>query len=295
MKEKNEMKHTEKAPAKINLYLNVTAKRDDGFHEIESVMQTIDLCDVLHFELLPSEETKITLSFSEPCDLPTDDRNLIVRAAKAFLSIAEEAAEVSILLEKKIPMAAGLGGGSADAAATLRALDAILPGRLSKAALLELATELGSDVPFCLLGGRALCYGRGEETVALPEKQTYYGVLANTDEEISTPKAYGLLDEIYNDFDGSIAPPPDLNAWDAAKDVLMGEIPPFYNIFEEAVLPLCPKAAQAKNLLANMGAEATLMSGSGPSVFALSQNPLLAEKMKDALLSRGYKAVNFSF
>ena len=289
------MKHTEKAAAKINLYLNVTAKRDDGFHEIESVMQTIDLCDILHFELKPNAETKIILTFSEPCDLPTDDKNLIVRAARAFLTAAGENAEVLILLDKKIPMAAGLGGGSADAAATLRALDAMLPGRLSKAALLELAAELGSDIPFCLSGGRALCYGRGEETVALPEKQIYYGVLANTDEVVSTPKAYGLLDRIYNDFDGSVPLPPDLNTRDAIKDVLMGEIPPFYNIFEEAVLPLCPKAAHAKKLLSDIGADAAMMSGSGPSVFALSQNPSLAEKMKDALISQGYKAVNFSF
>ena len=82
------MQHTERARAKINLYLNVTARRNDGFHDIESVMQTIDVCDLLHFEIFPAEETEITLRFSEPCNLPTDERNLIVRAAKAFLAAA---------------------------------------------------------------------------------------------------------------------------------------------------------------------------------------------------------------
>ena len=289
------MKHTETAPAKINLYLNVTAKRNDGFHDIESVMQTVDLCDVLHFELSPAEETKISLSFATPCDLPTDEKNLIVRAAKAFLDAAGETAKVSILLEKNIPMAAGLGGGSADAAATLRALDAMLPGALSKAALLELAAALGSDVPFCLLGGRALCYGRGEETVALPMKENYFGVLANTDEAVSTPKAYGKLDEMYHDFEKSAPLPADLSDRGMLKAVLNGEMPPNYNIFEDAVLPLCTKAKNAKSLLSKMGAEISLMSGSGPSVFALTKDYELSKKMQEILFSHGYKAVLFSF
>ena len=289
------MKHTEKAPAKINLYLNVTAKREDGFHDIESVMQTIDLCDTLHFDLKPDKETRIALAFSEPCELPTDEENLIVRAAKAFLEAAGETADLSILLEKRIPMAAGIGGGSADAAATLRALDTLLPGRLSKAALLELAASLGSDIPFCLIGGRALCYGRGEEMVALPSKQVYFGVLANTDERISTPAAYKMLDGIYHNFDKSVALPDDLNARGALGEILLGEVPPFYNIFEDAVLPMCEGARKARTLLGQMGAEALLMSGSGPSVFALSKNPDLAKEMRDALISAGFHAVQFSF
>lgn len=289
------MKHTEMAQAKINLYLNVTAKRNDGFHDIESVMQTVDLCDVLHFSLSPAKETKISLSFSTPCDLPTDEKNLIVRAAKAFLEAAGKTAELSILLEKNIPMAAGLGGGSADAAGTLRALDAMLPGTLSKAALLELAAALGSDVPFCLLGGRALCYGRGEEMVALPVKESYFGVLANTDEAVSTPKAYGKLDEMYHDFEKSNLLPRDLSDRDMLKPVLNGEMPPSYNIFEDAVLPLCPKAKKAKMLLSEMGAEISMMSGSGPSVFALTKDFALSQKMQETLFSHGYKAVLFSF
>ena len=289
------MKHTELAYAKINLYLNVTARRSDGFHEIESVMQTIDLADILHFDLTPADKKEVLLSFSSPCDLPTDEKNLIVRAANAFLLACGENARIEILLEKNIPMAGGLAGGSADAAATLRALDVLLPGRLTKAALLEIAAELGSDVPFCLLGGRALCYGRGEETVALPIKQKRFGILANTDETSSTPAAYGALDKMYNNFDQSIRLPMDLGARNCLGALLKGEMPPFYNIFEDAVFPLCPKAEAAKALLEKMGAEAVLMSGSGPSVFALAEDAALCEKMRSALTAKGYAARTFSF
>lgn len=289
------MKQTEHAYAKINLYLNVIARRNDGFHDIESVMQTVDLADILHFELFPSKHTEVKLSFSSPCNLPADERNLIVKAALAFLNACGETARVSIKLEKHIPMAAGLAGGSADAAATLRALDSLLPGRLTKAAITEIAAALGSDVPFCLIGGRALCYGRGEETVPLPIAQRRYGVLANTDETSSTPKAYSALDAIYHNFDKSVMLPTDLNARGALQDVLRGELPPAFNIFEDAVLPLCPRACAAKALLLRMGAQTVLMSGSGPSVFALTDNHALCKRMEASLTRCGYRARTFSF
>ncbi len=290
------MNHTEKAFAKINLYLNVTARRTDGFHDIESVMQTIDLHDTLHFELFPADQTMIELSFSEPCGLPTDEKNLIVRAAKAFLSAANMRVHLKILLEKKIPMAAGLAGGSADAAATLRALDAMLPGVLTRERLFEIAASLGSDIPFCLLGGRALCYGRGEILDPISAKdERFFGVLANTDEVSSTPKAYGALDQMYHNFDGSVTLPADLSESGTLASVREGAMPPFYNIFEDAVFPLCPRAFEAKARLASMGAEIAMMSGSGPSVFALTKNEALAEKMQTVLTERGYLAKRFSF
>lgn len=290
------MQHTERARAKINLYLNVTGRRNDGFHDIESVMQTIDVCDLLHFEVFPAEETEITLRFSEPCELPTDERNLIVRAARAFLSAADKRIKAEILLEKNIPMAAGLAGGSADAAATLRAFDALMPGCVTNEKLFEIAATLGSDVPFCFQEGRALCTGRGEILESLPiAGEGYFGVLANADEKSSTPKAYGKLDEIYHNFDGNVPLPKTLLKRDLLHEVKDGAYPPFYNIFENAVLPLCPRAAEAKALLLSMGAEVSMMSGSGPSVFALTRNETLQEKMAIALAERGYRAKKFSF
>lgn len=289
------MRHTELAKAKINLYLNVTAQRNDGFHDIESVMQTIDLYDVLHFDLSPSDVTEITLAFSEPCDLPTDDRNLVIRAAKAFLEKANKTAKLSILLEKNIPMEAGLGGGSTDAAATLRALDIMFPAILTKEQLFSIAASLGSDIPFCLLGGRALCTGRGEKMQPLPSTGDYFGVLATTDETSSTPRAYKQLDEIYSRFDGSVKLPENLLERGAMETVRNGNIPPIYNIFETAVLPLCPQATKAKALLLEMGAEASAMSGSGPSVFALTKDLSRAKKMEEALKSNGFRALRFTF
>ena len=289
------MRHTEKANAKINLYLNVVAQRHDGFHDIESVMQTIDLCDVLHFDLFPSDTTEIFLSFSEPSVLPVDERNLIVRAALAFLAAANKTAKINILVEKSIPMEAGLAGGSADAAATLRALDTMFPNLLPKEQLHKIAASLGSDIPFCLVGGRALCTGRGEKIQPLPCDGGYFGIIATTEEASSTPRAYEQLDKMYNYFNGSIALPPNLAERRALASVKDGALPPFYNIFEDAVLPLCPRATEAKSLLADMGAEVSMMSGSGPAVFALTKDSSLAEKMQMALIERGFRAERFVF
>ncbi len=289
------MQYTERANAKINLYLNVIARRADGFHNIESVMQTIDLYDVLHFNLFPSNTTEISLSFSESCDLPTDDRNLVVRAAKAFLATANKTAKISIVLKKNIPMEAGLGGGSTDAAATLRALNTMFPTALTKEQLFAIAASLGSDIPFCLLGGRALCTGRGEKMQPIPSVGEYFGVLATTDEISSTPLAYKKLDAIYNGFDNSVALPKTLAERGVLDDVKNGQIPPIFNIFEDAVLPLCPQAAQAKALLLDMGAEASSMSGSGPSVFALTKDIEFAKKMEAALKVNGFRSKRFTF
>ena len=289
------MRHTEKANAKINLYLNVVAQRHDGFHDIESVMQTIDLCDILHFDLSPSDTTEISLSFSEPSVLPVDERNLIVRAALAFLAAANKTARINVLVEKSSPMEAGLAGGSADAAATLRALDTMLPNLLPKEQLYKIAASLGSDIPFCLIGGRALCTGRGEKIESLPCGGGYFGIIATTEEASSTPRAYRRLDEIYNNFDGSVILPASLADQGALDSVKNGNLPPFYNIFEDAVFPLCPRASEAKSLLADMGAEASMMSGSGPAVFALTKDIALAQKMKAELTARGFRAEQFLF
>ena len=289
------MRHTEKANAKINLYLNVVAQRHDGFHDIESVMQTIDLCDILHFDLSPSDTTEISLSFSEPSVLPVDERNLIVRAALAFLAAANKTARINVLVEKSIPMEAGLAGGSADAAATLRALDTMLPNLLPKEQLYKIAASLGSDIPFCLIGGRALCTGRGEKIESLPCDGGYFGIIATTEEASSTPRAYRRLDEIYNNFDGSVILPASLADQGVLDSVKNGNLPPFYNIFEDAVFPLCPRASEAKSLLADMGAEASMMSGSGPAVFALTKDIALAQKMKAELTARGFRAEQFLF
>ena len=267
----------EKAYAKINLYLNVTAKRQDGFHDIETVMQTVSLCDELAVSLAPSDRAEAHLSICG-ADLPTDRGNIVTRAAELYLARSGMIGRVDISIVKRIPVAAGLAGGSADAAATLRALNRLFNSYFSESKLLALAAELGSDVPFCLLGGRAVCRGRGELIEPVFSPTDLHFVIAIADgEQVSTPAAFRALDEMYSDFDGSIkSDAPDLTE--------------FYNIFENAVFLTCFKAETLKRRMIELGAAASLMSGSGPSVFGLFEDESTARAAAEAISKEGARA-----
>ena len=267
----------EKAYAKINLHLNVTAKRQDGFHDIETVMQTVSLCDELAVSLSPSDRAEAHLSVCG-ADLPTDRGNIALRAAELYLARSGKVGRVDISLVKRIPVAAGLAGGSADAAATLRALNRLFNSYFSESELLALAAELGSDVPFCLLCGRAVCRGRGEQIEPIASPTDLHFVIAVADgEQVSTPAAYRALDDMYSDFDGSVKhETPDLTK--------------LYNIFENAVLPTCSKAEMLKERMIKLGATASLMSGSGPSIFGIFDSEFSAKAAAEAISKEGARA-----
>ena len=161
------MQINEKAYAKINLFLDVVGKAPDGYHEIVSVMHSVSLCDEVSLSVERASYSCITLSVRGE-DVPNDERNLAYIAAEAFLEKTGIAATVDITLEKQIPTKAGLGGGSSDAAAVLRALNLALGSPLTTAELCELGAEIGADVPFCIVGGTRLCRGRGEKMSAYP-------------------------------------------------------------------------------------------------------------------------------
>ena len=267
----------EKAYAKINLHLNVTAKRQDGFHDIETVMQTISLCDELAVSLVPSDRADVHLSICG-ADLPTNSGNIVTRAAELYLARSGKVGRVDISLVKRIPVAAGLAGGSADAAAILRALNRLFNSYFSESELLSLAAELGSDVPFCLLGGRAVCRGRGELIEPLASPTNHHFVIAISDgEQVSTPAAFRALDEMYSDFDGSIKS-------DAPA------LTELYNIFEDAVFKTCFKAEALKKRMIELGATVSLMSGSGPSVFGLFEDESTAKAAADAISKESARA-----
>ena len=267
----------EKAYAKINLHLNVTAKRQDGFHDIETVMQTVSLCDELAVSLAPSAKAEAHLSICG-ADLPTDSDNIALRAAEFYLARSGKVGRVDISLVKRIPVAAGLAGGSADAAATLRALNRLFNSYFSESELLSMAAELGSDVPFCLLGGRAVCRGRGELIESIASPIDHHFVIAIADgEQVSTPAAFRTLDEMYSDFDGSVKS-------DAPA------LTELCNIFEGAVFKTCFKAETLKNRMIELGAADALMSGSGPSVFGLFENETAARAAADAISKEGARA-----
>ncbi len=266
-------------PAKINLFLEITGKREDGYHTIESVMQKIALCDRLQVDL--SEGAGITFS-SNDRTLPRGEKNLAVRAAAAYLAAAGLSRRVEIFLYKKIPVAAGMGGGSADAAGVLSAMDSLI-GALGREALASLALSLGADVPFCLFHSAALCRGVGEEFTpcrGLPD--CHIAVARHRREAVSTRGAYALIDRL------SYRPASS----DALRRALargsLDGVSEGINRFEEAILPLCPRAAEAKAVFRSQGALLSLMSGSGPSVFGLFREKERAESACAALREKGY-------
>ena len=274
----------EHAYAKINLFLDVTGRRDDGFHDILSVMHSVSLCDIITLSCEVAEQTSISLSANTP-DIPTDDSNIIVRVVREYLSYFGLSAKLEIQLEKHIPIGAGLGGGSSDGAATLRALNRIF-GLATEEQLFEIGARVGSDIPFCIVGGLCLCSGRGEKIQRM--NTAYYGnfVIAIGEGRISTPKAYGALDVKYSNF-------VDSSCSDVRKKVInltdnyQGSITP-YNIFEEVTG--IDDIAKIKNIMTKNKAEHTLMSGSGPSVFGKFLQESDAHDAHKALVDAGYTA-----
>ena len=283
------MRIYERAYAKVNLYLDVTAIGDDGFHALRSVMQTVGLYDGVSVDTSPAAEASVSVSVRGRYRVPVGEGNLAYRAAMLYMEAAAVPMRVHIHLEKHIPVAAGLGGGSADAAAVLRALNRAAGRRLSVPRLLALAASLGSDVPFCLLGHTRLCEGRGERMQALPPCPPLPLVILPSPERVSTPMAYAALDAAYNGF-LSPCEHGDLSAMTdalAASDVSR-IYSSLYNIFEDVILPTVPIAAENRERLLSLGARAALMSGSGPTVFGIFDT---AEAAAQAALALGNTAV----
>ena len=262
---------TERANAKINLFLSVGKRRADGYHDLVSAMQTLSLCDTLTIQYLPGEFTKIRLEISGADGLPTDCRNLAYRAVEAFLKKTGRRGEVEIKLTKRIPMAAGLGGGSADAAAVLRGLNKLCGHPLSKETLCALGETLGADVPFCILGGCAYATGVGDRLTPLASlPQDLVFVVACGGEGVSTKEAYGLIDESREANKAfSQVPAPDAFSDLLAKEDLDLVLPYFSNDFEGVIEHLRPTVTEIKTAMKNRGATFAMMSGSGPSVFGI--------------------------
>lgn len=282
----------EKAYAKINLYLDCLGIRDDGFHEIKTVMHSVTLADTVTVVVLSRDKRNIRLQLVGNRYLPTDSKNLAYSAAALFMERAAIDADILIKLEKHIPVSAGLAGGSTDAAATLRALNRLFGKRFSDKALLAMAAELGSDVPYCLVGGTALCEGRGERITRLSAQLSLHIVVAIDNERVSTPVAYKALDERYSSFDGSLPTggeeylAPTLNFVGGAGFPERG----LFNVFEESIFAVCPGAKRLKSRLVELGAVFAMMSGSGPSVYGIFDNETEALLAKETLIKEGVRA-----
>lgn len=265
------------SPAKINLHLEVLGLRADGFHELAMVMQTIDLFDVLR--LRPTADGRIVLH-CDRADLPTDGRNLIVRAAellKARSGLPELGAEIA--LRKRIPIGAGLAGGSSNGAAALVGLNSLWGLGLSHDALLGLAAELGSDMPYCLAGGTQLCFGRGERLEPLqPGAAESLAVLLlkHPEASVSTPWAYGRCRELrgqqYLTGEEAFAERREALRHSPLLPALQqgGALPALRNDLQDVVEPEVASVREGLALLRRLTTPlAVAMSGSGPSLFAL--------------------------
>ena len=272
-----------KAYAKINLFLDVTGRRADGYHDIHSLMQTVSLYDTVTVSTEENAPAVITLS----CDnesVPCNEKNLAYRAAERFYEAQGKRCATHIAIEKRIPMEAGLAGGSTDAAAALVALNRIFGEPFTTEAQCAIGKRLGADVPFCILGGSAEVTGIGDVLTPVSDLRTLFLVIAKDGAGVSTPQAYGLLDEIFHGFTDEYA---NGTAEKGRFEMLLSElradstapVRSVYNVFEKAILPRHKEASELKELFLSSGAATAMMSGSGPSVFGVFRDAESAERV----------------
>lgn len=270
------------APAKINLFLGVRSRREDGYHDIESVMQTIDLCDKVNvFADMEAQDNSIAVSCRNSAEDINGEKNIAYRAAKAFLEAAGiENFNITIDIEKKIPMEAGLGGGSSDAAAVIHALDIIYETKMTESDLCAIGAKIGADVPFLIRRGTAYVEGIGEVlSDCTPSPSATLVIAYPNSEKVCTKEAYAKIDDMKifsnsEDFE---------NMKNAMRSCDMNEIAKVsYNVFEE-ILPERSEVFILKNIMKENGAVLSLMSGSGSAVFGVFDDARSAKRAREAL------------
>lgn len=268
-----------KAPAKINLTLDALYKRQDGYHELEMVMTTVDLFD--RIDLFEKESSSITLESSSGL-VPQDERNLAYRAAVLLREKIGIKRGIHIRIDKHIPVAAGLAGGSSDAAATLRGLNRVWGLGLSDEELAAIGAEIGSDVPFCVYSGTAIARGRGEILTPLPPPPPCWVVLAKPGHGVSTADVFGRLkvDEIAEH------PETEQMAEALRKRDYDHMVRLLGNVLEPVTMEMHEDVGKIKKKMKEFGADGVLMSGSGPTVFALIRQESRARRIVNSL--RGF-------
>ncbi|NJP08868.1 MAG: 4-(cytidine 5'-diphospho)-2-C-methyl-D-erythritol kinase [Leptolyngbyaceae cyanobacterium RU_5_1] len=278
--------------AKINLYLEILGDRPDGYHELVMVMQSVDLADRIDLRANGTDTIRIYCNHPQ---VPNDNTNLAYQAAELMSQQFSDAfaryGAVDIAIHKQIPVGAGLAGGSANAAAVLVGLDMIWKLGLTQSEIQELAAQLGSDIPFCVSGGTALATGRGEKLATLPDLDHLYVVLAKyRGLWVATPWAYKMYRQIFSE--SYLRDPDDLEsrlrqvhsgpmiAAIAQRDSRqIGQL--LHNDLEKVVLPEYPKVARLREAFQRTATLGTMMSGSGPTVFALAESQAQAQQIKE--------------
>jgi 4-diphosphocytidyl-2-C-methyl-D-erythritol kinase len=277
-----------RAPAKVNVHLAVGPLRPDGFHELRTVYLAVSLFDTVTAR--PGDGLSLTITGEGADVVPTDRHNLVWRAAELLADSAGIPADADLAIAKSIPAAAGLAGGSADAAAALVALDALWGTRADRTDLAELAAQLGSDVPFSLLGGVALGSGRGEQLSPVLARARSHWVLGIAGEGLSTPAVYAELDRLRADGrvpDGSELEPtePVISALRSGPPSALAAA--LVNDLQAPALALRPELRRALTAATDAGASGALLSGSGPTVAALAEDEQSAVRLTAALAGAG--------
>lgn len=268
--------------AKINLTLDVTGKRENGYHDVKMIMQTVNL-----FDLIIVDKRKNGISVKANLEyLPTDERNIAYKAAKLFFEKSGIDAGVSIIMHKNIPVAAGLAGGSGNGGAVLVALNKLYDFPFTEEEIIDMSVILGADVPYCIMGGTALAEGIGEELSKLPDCPKLNILLVKPPINISTPEVYRAYDalEIVNhpDTEAMICAIKDKNISNMCKNLS--------NTLEDVTVKNNPVISGIKEKMIKNGAKAALMSGSGPTVFGIFDSEADAKKSADSFYKQ-YKEV----
>ena len=261
-----------RALAKINLGLDILRKREDGYHEVRMIMQTIQMYDVLKMKKV--KKPGISLSVNYPY-IPSDERNLVYKAAKLLMDEFQVKEGVDICLEKFIPVAAGMAGGSSDAAAAMVGINRLFKLGLSERELMDRAVNIGADVPYCIMRGTALAEGIGEKLTGITQVPECFVLIGKPGINVSTRAAYESLNlsgiQNHPDIDGMIQ--------DIQNGTLQGMTAKMGNVFEPGIIGQYPVIQEIKDLMESHGALKAMMSGSGPTVFGIFDSQ---EKMNAA-------------
>ncbi len=271
-----------KAYGKINISLDVVGKRQDGYHLLKMIMQSVDLYDSISFE---KSDKGIKLTCNKPY-IPTDEKNLVYKAAKLFMDTYDISEGINIYLKKNIPVAAGMAGGSTDAAAVFKALREVFKIHVDDTELMNLGVQIGADVPYCIMGGTALCEGIGDIITPLAPFKDHILVLVKPNFGVSTKEVYKNLDI------SKIFKHPDTEALIKAMEAenLYEVCSGMKNLLENVTLRKYPVLKRIKEDMVKMGAIGSMMSGSGPTIFAFFEDMLKAQRCYDKFKTQ-YKEV----
>ena len=288
------------APGKINIFFKVGALKSDGYHDVLSIYQALDIRETV--TVADSSRWKVAvsgaLSEEQIAAVPTGEDNLVVRAAKSIGQLANlnRVSELSFEITKNVPVAGGMGGGSADAAAAMLAVDELWETKVDGEALMKAAAELGADIPFALLGGTAIGIGRGDKLDPIDNVQKLHWVLVPMDAGLSTPRVYAKLDEMRaaKGQDPTLVPVPAVpyELIDALVHCDAREVAKhLHNDLQEAAVALMPELSITMHAGLAAGALAAMVSGSGPTIAMLAESEEAAESIANHLAFEGYIAI----